>query len=53
MPFKAFDVNGDGVVTKGEFLATHRSMFMRFDANSDQTISLPEFAKAQEAAAQK
>ena len=51
LPFGAFDRNTDGgAISKAEFLATHRAMFMKFDADADQRISLSEFATAQRAA---
>ncbi|MGK2901222.1 MAG: substrate-binding domain-containing protein [Burkholderiaceae bacterium] len=50
-PFGSFDINQDGAVSKAEFLATHRSMFMQFDADANQRISMSEFATAQRAAA--
>ncbi len=50
-PFGSFDINRDGAVSKAEFLATHRSMFMHFDADANQRVSISEFATAQRAAA--
>ena len=50
-PFGSFDINKDGAVSKAEFLATHRSMFMQFDADANQRIAMGEFATAQRAAA--
>lgn len=50
LPFGAFDRNTDGTISKAEFLATHHTMFMKFDADADQRISLPEFVTAQRAA---
>ena len=50
-PFASFDWNRDGTMTKGEFLATHQAMFMKFDTDADQRISPGEFAQAQKAAA--
>ena len=50
-PFGSFDINKDGEVSKAEFLATHQSMFMKFDADANQRISLVEFAAAQRAVA--
>ena len=52
-PFASFDINKDGTISKAEFLATHRSMFMQFDADANQRISIGEFATAQRAAAAK
>lgn len=50
-PFGRFDISKDGAISKAEFLATHRSMFMQFDADGNQRISMTEFATAQRAAA--
>ncbi len=50
-PFGGFDINQDGAISKAEFLATHRSMFMQFDADANQRISMSEFATARRAAA--
>ncbi|MFZ3041669.1 MAG: hypothetical protein WA108_07770 [Thiobacillus sp.] len=50
LPFGTFDKNTDGAISKAEFLATHHAMFMKFDADADQRISLSEFATAQRAA---
>lgn len=49
-PFGSFDINKDGAISKAEFLATHRSMFMKFDADTDQRISMSKFVTAQRAA---
>lgn len=50
LPFGAFDENSDGAISRSEFLAKHRAMFMKFDENGDQRISPSEFATAQRAA---
>ena len=49
-PFDSFDINKDGAISKAEFLATHRSMFMMF-ADANQRLSMSEFVAAQRAAA--
>jgi hypothetical protein len=51
LPIGSFDINTDGTVSKAEFLATHRSMFMQFDADANQRISISEFTTAQRATA--
>jgi len=50
-PFGSFDINKDGAVSKAEFLATHRSMFMQFNVDANQRIPMSELATAQSAAA--
>lgn len=49
--FDSMDKNDDRRITKAEFLATHRSMFMQFDGDANQRISMSEFATGQSAAA--
>ena len=51
LPIGSFDINTDGAVSKAEFLATHRLMFMQFDADANQRISISEFTTAQRATA--
>ena len=55
--FDVFDVNGDGVISRGEFIALAKSMlndhgqnfssdiFKRFDANHDNVISREELVE--------
>ena len=49
-PFGGFDRNKDGAISKAEYLAAHQGMFMKFDADANQRISLSEFVSAQRAA---
>jgi Ca2+-binding EF-hand superfamily protein len=44
--FSAMDLDRDGVVTRQEFNARHRTMMDAFDANRDGYVSPDEFADA-------
>ncbi len=40
--FEKFDVDGDGSITKEEFLKRHEERFTKVDSNSDGTLSKDE-----------
>lgn len=42
MMFEAMDENGDGMVSKDEFMASHMKRFEKMDANADGNVSKEE-----------
>ena len=42
------DTNGDGVISKAEFMAKHEEMFAKMDANKDGNLSADEMKAARE-----
>jgi Ca2+-binding EF-hand superfamily protein len=46
--FKAMDKNGDGVISKKEFLAFHEALFKKMDANHDGKLTPEEMEGAHE-----
>lgn len=40
--FEAMDANGDGMVSKDEFVASHMKRFEKMDANTDGNVSKEE-----------
>ena len=46
--FKALDKNGDGVISKKEFLAFHEALFNKMDANHDGKLTQEELGGAHE-----
>ena len=42
MMFEAMDANGDGMVSKDEFMADHMKRFDKMDANHDGNVSKEE-----------
>ena len=47
--FKEMDKNGDGVISKKEFLAFHEALFRKMDANKDGKLTPEEMEVAHEA----
>ena len=47
--FKKLDKNGDGAISKKEFLAFHEALFNKMDANKDGKLSPEEMGAAHEA----
>jgi len=47
------DTNGDGMVSKTEFMAKHEEMFAKMDANNDGNLTKEEMKSAREAMKEK
>jgi len=50
---KKVDTDGDGMVSKTEFMAKHEEKFMKMDANSDGMLSKDEMKEARGAMKEK
>lgn len=47
------DTNGDGVISKAEFMAKHEEMFVKMDADKDGELTKEEMKNAREAMKEK
>ena len=47
------DTNGDGVISKAEFMAKHEDMFAKMDANNDSQLTKEEMREARQAMKEK